>query len=364
MERTASLINSAGTYTLSDVCTAKQFSNHVVSIQEITNYIECGQIVLHEDECRITEALNCKAISHLIWSMLNGFPIAKQIYAICNRDNDSYEIIHGQGYIRALIDFVNNKRRLENNLPSISCVFTNEFGDKTNGLYDVSGKKFKELPKCLQNVILSSIIEIGCLHSLKEDDYEDVNYWLNGYCNDFKPYQKVAMIIGSDRMKLLKPILDLDNLWANNKRGTKLPNIIRSLMLISGYGLNSFSIREVLQFTENIDDYSDKIPRLESLYKWLNDVFGIVSDSVDSYITKNLTMNIPFIIDNIDTYFKIGNIQLDKDTYANFLISAYNDDSNILFHRKSPYWANMYTDEINEYRDNLFKALHDFLKEY
>lgn len=364
MERTAVLINSTGTYTPSDVCTTKLFSNHVVSIQEITNYIECGQIILHEDECRIIEILNCKAISHLIWSILNGFPIVKQIYAVCNRDNDSYEIIHGQGYIKALIDFVNNKRRLENNLPSIPCVFTNELGDKTEGLYDISGTKFKEIPKCLQNVILSSIIEIMCLHNLKEDDYEYVNYWLNGSCNDLKPYQKVAMIVGSERMNLLKPILDLENLWATNKRGTELPNIMRSLMLISGYGLNSFSIREVLQFAENIDNYTDKIPRLVGLFKWVNDVFGIVSNSLGDYVTKNLTRYIPFIIDNIDMYFKIGNIQLDKDTYADFIISAYNDGSNILFYKSGAYWNNMRTDEINEYRDNLLKALQDFLKEY
>lgn len=359
MGNTVNLINLTGTYTLSGVCSDGHYLNKTtMTVESVVRKVNEGKITFLNG--RTEFAINKGFCSKLILSILNGYPI-EQLYIHCD-ENNVYKIFNGEDYVKALSEFINNKQRLKSDMPPIRCVFKNENGENFIGEYDVSGKKFQDLPEVLQDIILWYNIDTVCFHSLNELDDRMFNDMLFSIIGEktLKPYQKVRFLLGSDRMAMIKPILDMNDLWGKTPYSKRLLCIMRSLILISGYKFHTLSAGQIMHFIDDIDKYTDKIQRLVGLFQWLETVTDFAPCSIADEIIKY----IPYIIDNIDRYFKMGNLQITTPVYSEFLIYFFQSDDFVLFSGTNFKLLGETDEDINEVRDIFTIALKKFLAEY
>ena len=132
--------------------------------------------------------------SALIESLILGYPVPQLFAKRVERDTEKYYILDGKQRISAIVGFINDDYRLTK-LPIL------EYKDSTTGeiiKYELTGKKFSELPEELQDRINDTSFRIIYFDNLEKDEEAEVFRRLNAG----KPL--------STKSKLLASIKDLE----------------------------------------------------------------------------------------------------------------------------------------------------------
>ena len=207
-----------------------------------------------------------------------------------------WTVIDGKQRLTTIISFFNNNFRLSSNLPPITIAHTE---------YDISKKKYKELPDCVKDRFLTRALDIVFLLGFDQDELEEQFYCLNNG-SIFTKQQKAVVKLGTELAEKLvpfeqHPFWDRTNISSVQKRhGVVMETILKSLMLLTDYNYQQFGAAEVVKFSSY---YNENYKAQEIEY------FGELLDKLNRYIPNDDTINeilkpinIPIFIMNLDHF--------------------------------------------------------------
>ena len=137
------------------------------SARNICNQIDKGNVFF---DVSVQRALvwDMKRKSDLIHSMVYGYPIPAMQFQ--KRDDGKYDALDGKQRCNAIYAYMKDQYALT----SVDMVHTDS-GEE----YDMSGKKFSELPEWAQNAIKDYMFTIYYYDSLTEDERDELFFRLN-----------------------------------------------------------------------------------------------------------------------------------------------------------------------------------------
>lgn len=249
--------------------------------------------------------------SLLIHSVLTNMMIPS-VYLLKKEDEEgeSWVVIDGKQRLTNLISFCKNEFRIGKNIPSVTMNGTE---------YDISGRKYGNLPECLKEKLKMRMLDIVFLFNYTEKEIEDQFYRLNNV-SIFTKQQKATVKLGNELAVLLSPLehhpfWDRVNISDIQKRhGIIMETILKSLMLLTDYSYNHFGAAEVIKFAEY---YSKNYNPQEIKYftELLNKLDRcVINEEEVNEVLKPI--NIPIFIMNLDHFESFGK---SEDKYEQFI---------------------------------------------
>jgi len=228
----------------------------------------------------------------LIDSMLRNFVIPS-IWVIVNDTptDRTWTIIDGKQRTSTIFSFIDDEWKLAKTFEPV--YYKGEF-------YDVAGKKFSELDKKIQTLILHYTLEVIQITNYDEEQLEEQFLRLNSGTS-FKPTQKAKVALGTQiAPKFDEKILNLP-FWdrcapsiANSKTDAKLGVALECLMLLTDYETKSYGSPDIIKFAEYYkDNYKDSdLDELALLLNKLDEYYPADEECV-SYLKK---LHIPALV--------------------------------------------------------------------
>ena len=243
-----------------------------------------------------------KQNSMLIYAILMNRPIGSFITATGRGEDMDYTVkslIDGLQRTTAIVNFIENKYSIGKKTPPVACVLTDEeTGETIETSFSIAGKRFKNLPKVLQEKILDYTITCYSYENFTYDELDEIMFCVNNGKAP-TPYQKMRFALGSKNMRKIQPMCE-SLLWEDipkvkAKNDSILGCVIRIFMLLS-YKINSgFSAKAMNDFIEEFDDNvsDDFIIKTSTLIEQFTEV---KQSMPDEYLTAFDACSIPHFI--------------------------------------------------------------------
>lgn len=323
-----------------------------------------------------------KQNSRLIYAMLESRPIGTIIIATGRTyDNDYtvYSILDGLQRTTAIVNFINNKFKLDKKENPIVCRLRNEEGNIVEKTYEIAGKNFKSLPKVLQNKFLDYSVRIDSYEGFSDEELDDVMFCVN---NGKSPttYQKMRFALGTDNMRLIQPICE-SLTWeevtgCKTKNDSVLCSVLRGLMLYTNCVNGGLSANGINKFIEGFDSNVSA-----NMLKKFTDVVGAFDD-IKSKMTREErefldSCNTPHFVANFDVFnslenkngknyldfFRVFTKSNEWDKFTDYKAKKIDDESNITEKgEKSGSGGTQYSAEsVKERQYIIDNSLYDFI---
>ena len=117
-----------------------------------------------------SECWDIERKSLLIRTVLNGFPRIPEIYATRDSSEKVYQCLDGQQRLTTMFHFINDEFELCELEPVV---------DDDGNVYELSGKKFSDLPEELRDIILTYSWRIAYYDDLTDEDVAELFYLTN-----------------------------------------------------------------------------------------------------------------------------------------------------------------------------------------
>lgn len=297
------------------------------TIKTINESIGNGNIVFNHPMQRKPEQWDREQQSLLIHSVLADFAIP-QAYALplFEGDFDSFSVLDGKQRFTTLYDFLRDGFKLAESTPSIyrknKKIITDENGQRRKESvveeYEIAGKYYSEIDKCLREKINDTLISVVMLIDATDEEIEDQFYRLNNGTALTKD-QKTRVLLGDelsgfiDRVETGNFFVEESNksyfTSLQRKRGEIQTCILQTLMLVMDYPFKNFNNDAIMEFAEwfRLNHKESDLEYCEELFSKLDEAVQ-VSDKPNKLMKKT---NIPIFAYHIQTIDERG-ISLEK----------------------------------------------------
>lgn len=260
----------------------------------------------------------------LIRSMIVGYPIPP-LYAV--KTDEKLDVIDGKQRATTIIHYINNEFAIYKSVPSVEIS-----GEE----YNLSGKKYSDLPDIVQRKINRRTIEINYLNGITdENDIDNIFCLLNNGTPMSKIYLTCAKTKCIEKVNLASEHdifnSELSQKYVDVEKYDHKESVIKSYLTISLEN-PSFSTGEIQNIMENTEIADDAIMKLWEyynilfeVYKYLAETYGDIGKSVIKKIAKNkgnhFAAMIHVIHNNIDSCADTKNL-------AEWVMSFFNTGKN------------------------------------
>lgn len=303
-------------------------------VQKVVDGEVCRDVLVQ----RLEGMWSKKKNSDLILSILYSRPIGNILVTGERMNGQMYQkcsLMDGLQRTTAIVGFVTNKYALPKNLKPVKCRCKNEDGDIIVSDIDIAGKKFEQLPPCLQQTILNYDITLHWYIGFTDEELDRIIYNVNSG-TAFKANQKLRLAFGTKAMKVIQPICE-SIVWedadgCNSKNDSILGCIVRSMMLVTNYDFKNLGANEMSNFVEDFDINSSfdskTVDRVNELFEQFETVMTSRKLSDDDKAFFN-ACNIPHIITNIDEFNYRNNGDMTMEDYVDFLADFIHSDNKL-----------------------------------
>lgn len=265
--------------------------------------------------------------SLFIHSIIQGYDVP-DIYII-DSDTKSYEkssILDGKQRCTTLLLFYNDEIRLVKDLDIV------EFDDKE---YDISNKKFSQLPEELQEEFLDCSMRARKLNGFTDEQIEEQFYRLNNG-STFTVAQKANTKLGNVLAEKIAEItnsnfFELKTAFTSRQRksGEITSCVLQTMMMLTGFNYKHLSNSEVLRYAEYLNKQYESGNFKDDSLKYCKHLFdrlySVMPDDIDtSKILKKV--HIPALVMNFE---KMESMEEDgditEDIYKRFLSYWFTD---------------------------------------
>lgn len=266
------------------------------SVKQVSTMINKGTIVFDNPVQRPAGQWKDEDKSLLIHSILEMF--VPDIYAIQEKQEsgNTYSIIDGLQRLTIIHSFINDEWQLTE-LPQIKLEST---GEKFN----ISGKKFSELPEEVQDEIKSFMLAFKLIELDDNDDEESIVNDIFYRLNNGKVVSKEHLALVSAKknvQEFVKRMITEHKLFTDVahftpgaiKKSDKQMTILQSIVLTSGLDFCTFAAKDIEKFfiTSTITD--EVLNRTEELFTVIADSFN---NEYNKFCTKvNITSMVGFL---------------------------------------------------------------------
>ena len=272
-----------------------------------------GRIVPDKYVQRMEGIWSGKQNSMLIYAILLDRPIGSFIVATGRGEDKDYTVkslIDGLQRTTAIVNFVENKYAIRKKTPPISCVLTDDkTGETIETSYEISGKKFKNLPKVLQDKFLDYTITCYSYENFTYDELDEIMFCVNNGKAP-TPYQKMRFALGCNNMRNIQPMCE-SLLWEdipklNAKNDSILGCVIRTIMLLSYKVSGGFSASAMNNFIDDFDN-NVSVKLLEEAQNLLQQFTEIKFSMSDEEITALDACSIPHFVMSLKKFNNVSN---------------------------------------------------------
>lgn len=223
---------------------------------------------------------NNKMNSRMIVSILKNYQIGVILTACGRSESQCYTVnslIDGLQRTTALVDYLDNKFALSSDTPPIECRWKSEDGNIIRHTFDISRKKFKDLPTVLQKRILEYKITTYSYENFSDDELDEIVFSTN---NGKAPgaFHKLRFALGTENMRLIQPLCDYP-LWedvekCSAKNDGILGCVIRTFMLMTGNCSGGLTTSAMAKFVPEFSSLvkTSKIKQVEKLIEQFGDI--------------------------------------------------------------------------------------------
>ena len=270
-----------------------------------------------------------KQCTKLIMSILKGRPIGIITTAVL--DGGKEILVDGLQRLTTIKDFMEDKFKLSKEGCVISCSWVNQNGTIVNQDIDLGGKYYSQMPAVFKKAFADSFIDHHQYWYFDDEEIEDIMYCMNNG-TPFKPWQKLRTSLGEKMLETLDDTLN-SPVWeeirgVNYKNDTILACVIRSMMLLDGYGYGGLSASSADKFVNEFNSSNSKngmqtIKQCMDSFEDLNTVVTILGQKSESDLEFFNATNTPHIIYNLNQFRLSGK---PIEVYADFIHAFINDE--------------------------------------
>lgn len=247
------------------------------NVKQVCSMINKGTISFDHPLQRAGNQWKVEDQSLLIHSILTMF--VPDLYAIqIKTDNgNTYDIIDGKQRLMTIYSFLADEWALTNIEPVKL--------ETTNQTYDISGKKFSELPEEIQEEIKGYSLTFKVIEIEEDEDEENIIEDIFYRLNNGKPMSRehLALISAPRNIQtFVRRIVTESNLFNNVahfpngsiKKSDREMSILQSIILVSGLDYNSFAAGDVEKFFIENKVSEETLNKVEDLFDKIADTFN------------------------------------------------------------------------------------------
>ena len=298
------------------------------TINEYVREVENGEICRDPLIQRTEDQWSKKQKSKLIESILHNRPIGNIVLAKGRAESKSYSItslVDGLQRTTAIVDFTRDKFLIDKNAKPILCRFIDNDGNAIKYEYEISGKKYSQLPDAIKSFFNKYRLTIHMYEGFDDEELDDVVLCLN---NGKQPnaYQRIRFLLGSENMAYIQPICDStafeDVKGCKDKNDSILATVVRTLMMMTDYEYKNLGSATMTKFVNDFDEYvkMKNINKLSSLFEQFEEIKEKFTDNELEELT-NVTM--PNYIIALD---KFNSVEHGDVTYIDILRKFWEDE--------------------------------------
>ena len=240
-------------------------------------------------------------------------------------------VIDGNQRLHTIYDYVHDKFKLHKSIEPIiiKADDENELGEDL--IIELAGKKFSQLPKILQSIIMNYSIEEIQMFDFTDDQIEEQFYRLNNGAL-FTKAQKANVELGSEVAERVQEIEQMD-FWkrtgfskAQRKHAEITACILQCFMLLKGVEYSNFGANAVVKFAKEFaeNNSTGDFNELKMLIETLDNCM-LDEDENTKFLKK---MNIPALIMCTQTYvFYRDRGMITEDQFTDFLTKWVDTDA-------------------------------------
>lgn len=278
----------------------KRPANKSYSVRQLTKKMEKKQLNFDFPIQRESGQWDKNKKGLFIHTLIHGYD-TPPVYMI-NEETESFtksSVADGKQRLTTILEYYQDGFKLPRNMFTV-------YDGQT---YDISEKKFSELPEELQEEFLDYLIDIKLLNGFTDEEIEEQFYRLNNGETFTRP-QKANVKLGTELADKISDITDsnffkLKASFSNKqiKSAEPLSCVLQTLILLTGFDYKNMSNNEVLRYAVQIGQefkggkFSlEQIEYCKYLYERL---YALLPD--DKNVKKSLKkVNIPTIIMNLE----------------------------------------------------------------
>ena len=264
--------------------------------------------------------------SNLILSILQNRPVGNIFVAtgrIDDQNDQSYTknaLIDGLQRSTTISEFVNDEFRLNNKIKPIQCRFkaNGKNGEIISHTFDITGKKFSQLPEVLRETILNYRLFLYSCTGFTDDELDELIFSLNSGKAPTS-YQKMRFALGSENMRLIQPINE--STFFEDLHGCRPQNdsvlccTMRIIILNSCYAYNNLGTAEIMKFINDFEDNTTTavISEVKELVENLAEIkFSMTDNEIEVFDA----CTVPHVVMNLKKFKAMKNP--DGKTYLEF----------------------------------------------
>jgi hypothetical protein len=287
------------------------------TIRTINEGIENGTVRFDHPMQRKPGQWDLDQQSLLIHSVLAGFAIPQAyVLQIFEDDLDSFSVLDGKQRFTTLYDYIHDKFKLADNVPSVYIkkrrVVVDKDGqrrqEKITEEYEIAGKYFSDLDSFLQDKLNDKGLSVIMLVDCTDEEIEEQFYRLNNGTPLTKD-QKTRVILGDELSEFVDKVeaSEFFDEKSNKsyftalqrKRGEVQTCILQTLMLVMDYPFKNFNGDATMDFAKWFRENHKK-----SDLEYCQDLFGNLNRAIPDTGKPNRLMkktNIPILAYHIQT---------------------------------------------------------------
>ena len=240
-------------------------------------------------------------------------------------------VIDGNQRLHTIYDFVHDRFKLHKSIESITIKANADNELEEDLIIELAGKKFSQLPKILQNIIMDYSIDEIHMFDYTDEQIEEQFYRLNNG-SLFTKAQKANVELGSEVAERVQEIEQMD-FWkrtgfskAQRKHAEITACILQCFMLLKGVEYSNFGANAVVKFAKEFaeNNSTGDFNELKMLIETLDNCM-LDEDENTKFLKK---MNIPALIMCTQTYvFYRDRGMINDDQFTEFLTKWVDTDA-------------------------------------
>ena len=240
-------------------------------------------------------------------------------------------VIDGNQRLHTIYDFVHDRFKLHKSIESITIKANVDNELEEDLIVELAGKKFSQLPKILQTIIMDYSIDEIHMFDYTDEQIEEQFYRLNNG-SLFTKAQKANVELGSEVAERVQEIEQMD-FWkrtgfskAQRKHAEITACILQCFMLLTGAEFSNFGANSVVKFAGEFSEAcsTGDFEELKTLIETLDNCM-LDEDENTKFLKK---INIPPLVMCVQTYiFYRDRGMITEDQFTDFLTKWVDTDA-------------------------------------